>query len=96
MQLEHFNAPGTSARLAAAAADRAARGFGNNDSDASGGLPDADLVSFEFGLFQRLLLEAALLGVALRRAEDVIQDRHGYPLMARAEREAVAAAESDA
>lgn len=43
-------AAGSAARLAAKSADKTARGW--SGADAEGALPDADLLTFEFGLFQ--------------------------------------------
>lgn len=43
-------AAGSAARLAAKAADKMARGWSGAEAD--GALPDADLLTFEFGLFQ--------------------------------------------
>lgn len=84
---EHFNTPGTSARLAAKAADQAARGWSGQGAEDST-LPDANLVSFEFGLFQRLLLEAAVYGAVLYGVERRLEQHYGYKLACRREREA--------
>lgn len=75
--LEHFNIPGTAAKLAA-----------KTGLDAAGALPDADLVAFEFGLFQQLLLEAAVYGAVLFGVEQKVQQQYGYELACRREREA--------
>ncbi|KAF8060476.1 hypothetical protein HT031_004652 [Scenedesmus sp. PABB004] len=85
--LEHFNTPGTAARLAARAADASARGW-SGEGPPPGSLPDADLVSFELGLFRRLLLEAAVFGAVLHGVEVELEAAHGYALSSRAEREA--------
>lgn len=83
---EHFNTPGASAQLAARAADKAARGWSGEGPD-EGSLPDADLVAFEFGLFQRLLLEAAVFGCVLFGAEQWVEQQYGYKLSSRKDRE---------
>jgi hypothetical protein len=76
--LEHFNIPGTAAKLAAKTGLDAA----------AGALPDADLVAFEFGLFQQLLLEAAVYGAVLFGVEQKVEQQYGYELACRREREA--------
>jgi hypothetical protein len=78
--LEHFNTPGTAARLAARSTD--------HDPPLEGSLPDANLVSFELGLFRRLLLEAAVYGAVLFGVEQNVEQQYGYKLACRREREA--------
>jgi hypothetical protein len=48
-------------------------------------LPEADLLSFELGGFQRLLLEAGVFGFLMRRAEAQLQ-AGGYQLASLAAR----------
>jgi hypothetical protein len=78
--LEHFNTPGTAARLAARSTDQ--------NPHLEGSLPDADLVSFELGLFRRLLLEAAVYGAVLFGVEQQVEQQYAYKLACRREREA--------
>lgn len=83
---EHYNTPGASAKLAAKAADKSARGWSGQGPD-DGSLPDADLVTFEFELFQRLLLEASVFGSVLFGAEQCLEQQYGYQLSSRKDRE---------
>lgn len=76
---------GAAARLAAKAADKQARGW--SGADAEGALPDADLLTFEFGLFQRMLLEAAVYGAVLYGTEQRLERDYCYKLSARKDRE---------
>ncbi|WIA35179.1 hypothetical protein OEZ86_003645 [Tetradesmus obliquus] len=78
--LEHFNTPGTAARLAARSTEQ--------DPPLEGSLPDANLVSFELGLFRRLLLEAAVYGALLFGVEQQVERQYSYKLSCRREREA--------
>lgn len=87
--LEHFNPPGSAAKLAAKVADKQARGW---SGDAADGLPDADLITFELGLFQRMLLEAAVFGAVLHGVEAHVERAYSYQLACRREREAQQAA----
>ena len=48
-------------------------------SELDTGLPEADLVSCQVGLFKSLLFEAAVFGALLRDAEEQVQ-QNGYQL----------------
>lgn len=45
-------------------------------------------MAFEFGLFQRLILEAAVFGALLFNAEQRLEREFGYTLSSRRDREA--------
>lgn len=67
---------------ASAAASRAARGWKQDAADPEP-LPPPDLVTMRLGTLQRLLLEGAVLGAVLYKAERAAAEECGFQLMSR-------------